>query len=63
MRLNQDFDSGVITLDWSTTFRLNGVLMHYDLERNGVLLTRNREASISLPQEPQNTGEWWLQLF
>lgn len=56
--LSQDFDSGLVRLDWSATFRLNSVLMHYDLQRNGVLLTRNRESSIVLPQEPQNTSKW-----
>lgn len=50
------FENGVITLDWSQTFQLNGILMHYDLRRNGVLLSRNLATSVTLTQEPLEIG-------
>lgn len=58
LNLQPDFQNGVINLDWSLTFRLNGILRHYDLERNSVLLTRNMATSISLPQEPQGISTY-----
>ena len=48
--------SGVL-LDWSRTFRLDGVLVHYDLTRNGILLTRNTATSVSLLREPNGMSE------
>ncbi len=51
------FESGVVMLDWSQTFQLNGVFMHYDLRRNGILLSRNLVTSVTLTEEPLEIGE------
>lgn len=50
--LRPDFEDGVINLDWSMTFRLNSIVTHYELERNGVLLLRSTDTGISLLREP-----------
>ncbi len=54
------FDNGVVTLDWSQTFQLNGIVSHYDLRRNGILLSRNLATSITLTQEPLEQGKGYL---
>ena len=55
--LETDFLERVINLDWTLTFRRDGVLVHYDLTRNGVLLTRSTATSIALPREPVGMSE------
>ena len=55
--LEKNFTNEVVRLDWSSTFRLNGMLQHYDLSRNGILLRRNPMTSISLPREPTGIGK------
>jgi len=46
----------VVSLDWSQTFQLNGVLFHYDLRRNRILLSRSLATSVTLAQEPLDQG-------
>ena len=46
----------MVSLNWSNTFQLNGIVSHYDLRRNGILLSRNLATSLTLTQEPLEQG-------
>ena len=52
IQFQQDFENRIISLDWSGTFRYNGILRYFDVRRNGILLVRNSGTATSLPQEP-----------
>ena len=48
--------TGIIRLDWSSTFRPNGPVQRYILTRNGIALLSRPTTSVVLSNEPRATG-------
>ena len=48
--------TGVVRLNWATTFRPNGPVQRYTLTRNGIALLSRPTTSVVLSNEPRATG-------
>ena len=59
--------TGVVTLNWGSTFRPNGPVQRYTLTRNGIPLLSRSTTSVVLSNEPRATGKQYkeslLKLF
>ena len=52
--------TGIIRLNWGSTFRPNGPVQRYILTRNGIALLSRPTTSVVLSNEPRATGKVYL---
>ncbi len=52
VQTSTDEEANVVTLDWSSAFRLNGPLQGYTVMRNGIIVHQTTLTSVELQFEP-----------
>ena len=53
-----DQDADTIHMDWSQTFHLNGLLRHFVLVRNDIMLLQTLDLQVTLTNEPVGERKW-----
>ena len=48
--------TGIVRLNWESTFRFNGPVQRFTLTRNGIALLSRPTMSVVLSNEPRGTG-------
>lgn len=61
--LTTNQDSSTVSLDWSNSFHLNGILLHFTIERNNITLIQRPVTSYDFINQPTGTRKLIFHTF